>query len=68
MDKLTQAAAQKAANMLLAAAGYDPKGVNLKAKARRAAAKSHYRIDELKQQEKRLKKVRDDAKRAARKS
>ncbi|MGB3840398.1 MAG: hypothetical protein WA930_14960 [Rhodanobacter sp.] len=67
MDKLTQRGAARAANLILAAAGYDPKGVSLKAKEKRAAAKRRYKSAEERSREGRLKKVRDDAKRAARK-
>lgn len=67
MDKATQRAAECAASKLLAAAGYDPKGVSLQAKEKRAAAKRRYKSAEERSREGRLKKVRDDAKRAARK-
>lgn len=63
MDKATQRAAERAANKLLAAAGYDANGLTLQAMERRRMAKKRARAAESRGREKAAK----GAKRAARK-
>lgn len=55
-SKALQRAANKAANKILAAGGYDHKGVSLQANERRALAKKRARASEARQRQKKNKK------------
>lgn len=61
MDKPTQRAATIAANKLLAAAGYDPRGLSLQAGQRKALAKKRAKTGENRQRQKANKKRRRQA-------
>ena len=66
-SKALQRAANKAANKILAAGGYDHKGMSLQANERRALAKKRARAAEAKKSEHKAKKGKQQAARTAQK-